>query len=582
MRKRIYEIIEVGKDGDCISKIYDVCMMIVIVISLIPLAFKEENAVFNMMEGITVAIFIIDYLLRLITADYKLGKGKISFMLYPFSVMALIDLISILPSFIVVNKGIKMLRIARLIRTFRVFRVFKGFRYSKNVDILVKVFKRQKDSLTIVAILAVGYILVTALIMFNVEPDTYNNFFDAIYWATVSLTTVGYGDIYAVSDIGKVITMISSLFGIAIVALPAGIITAGYMEEIGQNKEKDEMLKVKFYDSVDDSLLKFAVIISKSNGKWVFCKHKERDTYEAPGGHREAGEDILETAKRELQEETGAVSFEIKPVCVYSVTGKNRVNETGEETFGLLCYAEILEFSGKLDCEMEKVVLMDELPENWTYPLIQPKLIEEYERRAMSVRKNEAIYTRRSIRKYEEKPISNNILKQIIDAGRVAPSAKNRQPWKYLVYSGKAKEQLLAIMREGIENEEMRPELPLSVSGIPDAYNTLRIMESAPIVIIVFNTNGKSPFAQINADDRFTEMNDLLSIGASIENMLLEAEKLNVGSLWIGNTCFAYQKLIEYIGLDAELVGAIALGYKAEKPSMRPRKRLEDIVEYYT
>ena len=75
------------------------------------------------------------------------------------------------------------------------------------------------------------------------------------------------------------------------------------------------MLEVKFYDTVDDSLLKFAVIISQSNGKWVFCKHKERDTYEVPGGHREAGENILETAKRELQEETGAVKYEIKPIC---------------------------------------------------------------------------------------------------------------------------------------------------------------------------------------------------------------------------------------------------------------------------
>lgn len=138
------------------------------------------------------------------------------------------------------------------------------------------------------------------------------------------------------------------------------------------------MLEVKFYDTVDDSLLKFAVIISQSNGKWVFCKHKERDTYEAPGGHREVGEDILETAKRELQEETGAIQFDIKPICVYSVTGKNSVNETGEETFGLLCFAEITEFSGKLESEIEKVELMDELPESWTYPMIQPKLIEKY------------------------------------------------------------------------------------------------------------------------------------------------------------------------------------------------------------
>ena len=76
------------------------------------------------------------------------------------------------------------------------------------------------------------------------------------------------------------------------------------------------MVEVKFHESVDDNLLKFAVIISRSNGKWVFCKHRERDTYEVPGGHREANETILETAKRELREETGAVDFEIKPICV--------------------------------------------------------------------------------------------------------------------------------------------------------------------------------------------------------------------------------------------------------------------------
>ena len=115
-----------------------------------------------------------------------------------------------------------------------------------------------------------------------------------------------------------------------------------------------------------------------SNGKWVFCKHKERDTYEVPSGHREAGENILETAKRELQEETGAVKYEIKPICVCSVIGKTRVNNTGEETFGMLYFAEITEFAKELHSEMEKVVLMDELPENWTYPLIQTKLIEKY------------------------------------------------------------------------------------------------------------------------------------------------------------------------------------------------------------
>mgnify|MGYP003289157920 FL=1 len=141
------------------------------------------------------------------------------------------------------------------------------------------------------------------------------------------------------------------------------------------------MIEVKFYDQVADELLKFAVIISKTDGKWVFCKHKERDTYEVPGGHREENETILDTAKRELKEETGALDFNISPICVYSVTGKNKVNETGEETYGMLFFADIKSFENELHSEMEKVLITDTLVENWTYPLIQPKLIEEAKKR---------------------------------------------------------------------------------------------------------------------------------------------------------------------------------------------------------
>lgn len=137
------------------------------------------------------------------------------------------------------------------------------------------------------------------------------------------------------------------------------------------------MVEVKFYENVDDNLLKFAVIISRSNGKWVFCKHRERDTYEVTGGHREVDETILETAKRELREETGAVDFEIKPVCVYSVKGKTRINENvDDETFGMLFIANIFSFE-EIHSEIEKIIFVDELVDNWTYPLIQPILIEE-------------------------------------------------------------------------------------------------------------------------------------------------------------------------------------------------------------
>lgn len=137
------------------------------------------------------------------------------------------------------------------------------------------------------------------------------------------------------------------------------------------------MIEVNFLDNVDDNLLKFAVVISKTNGKWVFCKHKERDTYEIPGGHREIGESIFETAKRELREETGATKFEIKPICVYSVKGKTRVTENIDEvTYGMLYIADIYSFE-EIHSEIEKIVVLDDLVENWTYPLIQPKLIEE-------------------------------------------------------------------------------------------------------------------------------------------------------------------------------------------------------------
>ncbi len=139
------------------------------------------------------------------------------------------------------------------------------------------------------------------------------------------------------------------------------------------------MTKVQFYDSVSDEFLKFAVIISKTQGKWVFCKHKERETYEVPGGHREENENILDTARRELYEETGALEFDLKPICVYSVTAEDNFN--GEETFGLLCYADIEGFEEQLHSEIEKIIITDKLIDNWTYPLIQPELIKEAHRR---------------------------------------------------------------------------------------------------------------------------------------------------------------------------------------------------------
>lgn len=131
------------------------------------------------------------------------------------------------------------------------------------------------------------------------------------------------------------------------------------------------MKEVKFYKCMDDHLLKFAVIAARANGKWVFCKHRKRHTLEIPGGHREAGESIDQAAKRELFEETGAIEYEIRPICVYSVINSN------DESFGMLYYAEISKFENELHNEIEKILLLDKYPTDWTYPEIQPKLLKK-------------------------------------------------------------------------------------------------------------------------------------------------------------------------------------------------------------
>ena len=234
MRKKLFSIIEPADDGNVLSTVYDFIMMATIISSIIPLAFKETNVVFQWIDYITVSIFILDYFLRLITADYKLNKSVSSFFIYTTTPMAIIDLFSILPSVTVLNSGLKLLKLFRLLRTLKVLRIFKFLRYSKSFDIIVNVFKKEKKVLSAAATIAFAYVVVSALVIYNVEPESFETFFDAIYWATISLTTVGYGDIYPVTTVGRIVTMVSSVFGIAIIALPSGVITAGYLSEVSK------------------------------------------------------------------------------------------------------------------------------------------------------------------------------------------------------------------------------------------------------------------------------------------------------------------------------------------------------------
>ena len=226
MRRRLFEIVEVTSEKDKMGDIYDAFMLLTILVSMIPLAFKTQYDAFDWMDKITAVIFVIDYLLRITTADLKLKRGLKSFIYYPFTPMAIIDLISILASVTPLNDSL------RLFKVFRLFRIFKAVRYSKNINLIISIFILKRNALLAVFGLAVTYILVSSLVVFNVEPETFHSYLDAVYWAAISLTTLGYGDVYLITSAGRLVTIISSFAGIVIAALPAGIITSGLMEKI--------------------------------------------------------------------------------------------------------------------------------------------------------------------------------------------------------------------------------------------------------------------------------------------------------------------------------------------------------------
>lgn len=237
MRRRIYDIIE-PQNQSLLSKLYDYVMLVMIILSLVPLVTRNEILLFDVFDKIAVSFFIFDYALRWLTADIKIPnkpKWK-AFIFYPFTVFAIIDLLSILPSFVAISRALKLFRITRLLK---ILRVFKFLRYSKHLQILIRVLYKERHILLSVFIIAIGYIFITALIMFNTEESVmFVDFFDALYWATTTLTTVGYGDIYPTTDIGRIISMLSAILGVAVIALPSGVITASYLDELREGKKK--------------------------------------------------------------------------------------------------------------------------------------------------------------------------------------------------------------------------------------------------------------------------------------------------------------------------------------------------------
>lgn len=174
MRQTIYEIIDSKDNDSTVGKCYNAFMILTISFSLLPLTVKTDSEWKYNIDNITSLLFLIDYLLRFCTADFHLNKGKLSFLYYPFTPLAIIDLLCLSPSVLLWNNSLKLLKI---IRFTRMLRLFKIIRHSKNITIILNVLKKQKDSLVIVGIFSLGYIFLSALIIFNVEPNTFPSFF---------------------------------------------------------------------------------------------------------------------------------------------------------------------------------------------------------------------------------------------------------------------------------------------------------------------------------------------------------------------------------------------------------------------
>ena len=191
------------------------------------------------------------------------------------------------------------------------------------------------------------------------------------------------------------------------------------------------------------------------------------------------------------------------------------------------------------------------------------------------------IFDRRSIRKFTDKPISQKDITDIIQSGIKAPSSKNRQPWKYIVIQGNAKEEMLKVFRQGIEREENDSALlPESRQYITSAKYTVNIMAEAPTIVFVVNSLGKSILSELTPEERIFEICNIQSIGASIQNMLLAATEKGIGSLWICDIYFAYLELCKWLNSDGQLVAAIAFGYPNEFPKERPRRKIDDVIEW--
>ena len=252
VKERTIEIISKAEEGDRVSRIFDWTIMILIALSVISIILESFSGIysryyrtFRTFEVVTVVIFTVEYLLRIWTADLLYPEAKHAWLKYILSFMAIIDLLAILPFYLpFFSADLRFLRVVRLLRLLRLLRIFKLGRYFDALQIIVRVIRTSAAQLVMSVVICFFVILVSSILMYYVEnpmqPEAFPNVMASFWWAICTLTTVGYGDVYPITVVGKILTSVISLVGIGIIAIPTGIIAAGFDHVISGEHEKEE------------------------------------------------------------------------------------------------------------------------------------------------------------------------------------------------------------------------------------------------------------------------------------------------------------------------------------------------------
>ena len=252
VKKRVFELVSKAEDGDAVGKIFDWLIMSLIALSIVAIILESYiriyvrwRSVFQIFEIVTVAVFTVEYLMRIWTADLLYPDAKHPRLRYFFSMMAIIDLLAILPFYLpFFAADLRFLRMMRLFRLFRLLRVFKLGRYFDALQIIVRVIRASGPQLVMSLVICFFVVLFSAIVMYTVEfpvqPQQFPNVIASLWWAICTLTTVGYGDVYPVTDVGRFFASVISLVGIGIIAIPTGIVAAGFDHAISSRDRDDD------------------------------------------------------------------------------------------------------------------------------------------------------------------------------------------------------------------------------------------------------------------------------------------------------------------------------------------------------